>query len=605
METATEDYLLGSFSGPAGGYGLNSKYARGQPAANSRPAHRTWQVVFFCSCLSVSPVSLPGQVVPLVFTHADTLRGSNTPQRAWWDATFYDLHVKVHPADSSITGYNSITYRILKPVPNREMQIDLQMPLVVDSIVQDGLELSARRDEGGNAFFVTLVTPQKIGEKKTISIYYHGKPTVAIRPPWDGGFVWASDSLARRWIVTANEGLGASVWWPNKDIYSDEPDSQRVAITVPDSLFDASNGRLRSTTPNPDGTTTYEWFVVNPINNYDVAVNVGHYAHFSDTYQGEKGDLTLDFYPLDYHVDTARKQFQQVKPMLECFERWFGPYPWYEDGYKLIETPHLGMEHQSAVAYGNHYKNGYLGRDRSNTGRGLRWDFIIIHESAHEWFGNSITMKDAADMWIHESFATYAEGLYTECQQGKQAGAEYTIGQRKLIRNDTPIVGVYGVNHEGSGDMYDKGANMLHTIRQLVDDDARWRGIMRGLGKTFWHQTVTGKQIEDYISHQSGLSLGKVFDQYLRTTMVPTLEYKIEGQKLSYRWSNVVKGFAMPVRVITSTGRYGWIRPSEKWKAMAVKLGRPEDFHVDENFYVNAKDLLWPTADSTTARKAL
>jgi aminopeptidase N len=537
---------------------------------------------------------------PLVFTHADTIRGSNTPERAWWDAAFYDLHVKVNPSDSSITGYNAITYRVLRPA--REMQIDLQMPLVIDSVVQDGTELSARRD--GNAFFVKLITPQRIGTERQISVYYHGKPVTAVRPPWDGGFVWARDSLARRWIATADEGLGASVWWPNKDIYSDEPDSQRVAITVPDSLIDVSNGRLRSTTPNADGTTTYEWFVRNPINNYDIAVNAGHYAHFSDEYKGERGKLTLDFWPLDYHLDIARKQFQQVKPMLQCFESWFGPFPWYEDGYKLVETPHLGMEHQSAVAYGNNYMNGYRGRDRSNTGHGLLWDFIIVHESAHEWFGNSITMKDAADMWIHESFATYAEGLFTECQEGKRAGAEYTIGQRALIRNDVPIIGVFGVNHEGSGDMYDKGANMLHTIRQLVDDDARWRGIMRGLGKTFWHQTVSGKQVEDYISRHSGLNLSKVFDQYLRTTKVPTLEYKLQGSKLSYRWSNVVPGFAMPIKVTTAPGKMSWIRPTESWKTTTVRLHRPEELHVDENFYVVAKDLLRPPTDSTTVRKA-
>ncbi|MEO8908908.1 MAG: M1 family metallopeptidase [Gemmatimonadaceae bacterium] len=547
------------------------------------------------------PVGLSAQAVPAapVFTHADTLRGSNTPERAWWDATFYDLHVKVNSRDSSIAGYNTITYRVLKKA--REMQIDLQMPLVVDSIEQDGSELSARRD--GNAFFIRLIAPQTIGSKKTLSVYYHGKPVVAVRPPWDGGFVWARDSLTRRWVVTANEGTGASVWWPNKDIYSDEPDSQRVAITVPDSLIDVSNGRLRSTKRNSDATTTYEWFVVNPINNYDVAVNAGSYAHFSDFYDGEKGKLTLDFWPLDYHLDTAKKQFQQVKPMLQCFESWFGPFPWYEDGYKLVETPHLGMEHQSAVAYGNHYQNGYLGRDRSSTGHGLLWDFIIVHESAHEWFGNSITMKDAADMWIHESFATYAEGLFTECTQGKKAGAEYTVGQRKLIRNDVPIIGVYGVNHEGSGDMYDKGANMLHTIRQLVDDDSRWRGILRGLGKTFWHQIVTTKQIETYISARSGMDLSKVFDQYLRTTKVPTLEYKLQESQLTYRWANVVRGFAMPVRATTAPGRLTWIRPTESWKTTLVKLDRPEDFHVDENFYVDVKDLLKPVTDSTTVRK--
>jgi aminopeptidase N len=558
----------------------------------------------FCLLASLLAAPLAKAVAqanaPPVFTHADTIRGSNTSERAWWDAAFYDLHVKVNPADSSIAGYNAITYRVLRQA--KEMQIDLQQPLVVDSVVQDGLELSARRD--GNAFFVRLVSPQRVGASKSISVFYHGMPIVAERAPWDGGFVWTRDSLARPWIATAVEGTGASAWWPNKDNYSDEPDSQRVVITVPDSLIDVSNGRLRSTTPNADGTTTYEWFVSNPINNYNVAVNAAHYAHFSDVYEGERGKLTLDFYPLDYHVDTARKQFQQVKPMLQCFETWFGPFPWYEDGYKLVETSHLGMEHQSAIAYGNHYKNGYLGRDRSATGHGLLWDFIIIHESAHEWWGNSITMKDAADMWIHESFATYAEGLFTECQEGKKAGAEYTIGQRKTIQNDKPIVGVYGLNHEGSGDMYNKGANMLHTIRQLVDDDTRWRGILRGLNKTYWHQTVSGKQIEDYISRQSGLNLSKVFDQYLRTTKIPVLEYKVQGPRLSYRWNNVVRGFAMPVKVATSPGTMTWIRPTENWKTMLVKLNRPEDFRVDDNFYVVAKDLLKPATDSTTVRKA-
>ena len=601
--TTTNDYRPSAVGGPAVGYALDSKSAEGSPAAQGRPAVGPWPVVIFCFCLVVSPAAAAAQSNPAstpVFTHADTIRGSNTPQRAWWDAAFYDLHVKVNPADSSIAGHNAITYRVLKPA--REMQIDLQMPLVVDSIVQDGLELSARRD--GNAFFVTLVAPQRRGATKKISVYYHGKPTVAQRPPWDGGFAWARDSLGRPWVATANEGTGASVWWPNKDNYSDEPDSQRVAITVPDSLIDVSNGRLRSTTPNANGTTTYEWFVKNPINNYNVTVNAGHYAHFTDEFEGERGKLTLDFYALDIHLDTARKQFQQVKPVLQCFETWFGPFPWYEDGYKLVETSHLGMEHQSAVAYGNHFKNGYLGRDRSATGHGLKWDFIIVHETAHEWWGNNITMKDAADMWIHESFATYAEGLYTECQAGKKAGAEYTIGQRKLVRNDKPLVGAYGVNNEGSGDMYDKGGNMLHTIRQLVDDDTRWRGILRGLNKTYWHQTVTGKQVEDYISRQSGLTLNKVFDQYLRTPKIPVLEYKLEGSRLSYRWSDVVPGFAMPVKATTSPGTLTWIRPTETWKTTPTRLARPEDFRVDDNFYVVARDILKPASDSTSVRKA-
>jgi aminopeptidase N len=520
------------------------------------------------------------------FTHADTLRGSNGPGRAWWDASFYDLHVAVNPADSSIVGHNAITYRVLRP--ETAMQIDLQEPLVVDSMVQDGRQVTYRRD--GNAFFVALTAPQPAGSKKTVDVFYHGKPRVAIRPPWDGGFIWQHDSAGNRWVATANEGLGASVWWPNKDYLADEPDSQRIAITVPDPMLDVSNGRLRSTTHNPDGTTTFEWFVTQPINNYTIEVNAGAYAHFSDVSNGERGALTLDFWPLAIHLDTARVQFRQVKSMLACFEHWFGPYPWYKDGYKLIEAPHLGMEHQSGVAYGNHYKNGYMGRDLSGTGEGLRWDFIIVHESAHEWWGNNITAKDEADMWIHESFANYAEGLYSECQDGKAAGAEYIIGSRRNIRNDSPIIAPYGVNADGSGDMYYKGGSMLHMIRQLIGNDEKWRGILRGLNSTFWHQTVTTAQIEHYISQYAGMDLSKVFDEYLRTTKIPTLEYKFANGQVSYRWTDVVPGFAMPVDVTIGSGPEQRLRPTEAWKTTSV-AGGGATLEVDPDFYVESRDV--------------
>ncbi len=524
--------------------------------------------------------------VPASFTHADSLRGSFTsPGRIWWDVTFYDLHVAIHPADSSIRGYNGITYRVLQPA--QEMQIDLMMPLDVDSMVQDGRAVTFRRD--GNAFFATLATPQAAGGSNTITVYYHGTPQPAKRPPWDGGFTWTQDSLARPWVVTTDQGLGASVWWPNKDIQADEPDSQRIALTVPDPMIDVANGRLRSTTHNPDGTTTYEWFVVNPINNYAIAVAAGGYEHYSDVYEGEKGRLTMDFWPLSYHLDAAKKQFPQARSMLQCFEHWFGPYPWYQDGYKLVETPHPGMEHQSAVAYGNWYENGYRRRDASGTGLGMKWDFIIVHESAHEWFGNNITSQDLADMWVHESFANYAENLYTECLFGKQAGADYAIGTRRGIRNDRPIVPAYGVNAQGSGDMYPKGGNMLHTVRQIVGDDEKWRGILRGLNRTFWHQTVMGKQIEDYISQGAGTDLSKVFDQYLRTTMIPVFEYRIQGTTLSYRWAEVVPGFDMQVGVTLSGHGFTVIHPTETWQTARLTGVNPADFKVDPNYYVTAR----------------
>jgi aminopeptidase N len=527
--------------------------------------------------------TLLSQTAPHVFSHADTLRGSNTPQRAWWDAAFYDLHVRVNPADSSISGWNAISYRVLSSnaTAGRELQIDLQMPLVVDSMRQEGKPVRYRRD--GNAFFAQLPVSPPAGSLRTLSVYYHGKPTTAVRPPWDGGFIWKRDSLGNRLVATANEGLGASVWWPNKDLPADEPDSQRVSITVPDSLTNVSNGRLRSVTHHPDGFTTWEWFVSSPINTYGIAVNAGRYAHYSEVYQGEAGPLTLDFWPLAYHEAAARQQFAQAAPMLACFEHWFGPYPWYEDGFKLVETPHLGMEHQSAVAYGNGYRNGYLGRDLSGTGHGLLWDFIIVHESAHEWWANSITDRDAADMWIHESFANYAEGLYTECQQGKQAGAEYVIGTRRLIRNDTPIVGTFGVNNEGSQDMYYKGGNMLHTIRTVINDDEQWRGILRGLQRTFRHQTVSGRQIREYITANAAVNLATVFAQYLETTKVPVLEYRVEGTTLSFRWNNVVADFSMPIRIRSGDSTVT-LRPTVQWQTLsstATSIAPLPDYYIE------------------------
>ncbi len=463
-------------------------------------------------------------------SRADSLRGSfTTPARAWWDVAFYDLHVIVSPSDSSIRGYNGITYRVLKPA--KEMQIDLMLPLVVDSIVQDGRQLRYRRE--GAAFFVTLAASQRSGERKAVTVFYHGKPQVARNPPWQGGFSWTTDSLGRPWVATTDQGMGASVWWPNKDTQADEPDSQRVALTLPDPMINVSNGRLRTVQHHDNGTTTYEWFAKNPINNYAIAVAAGSYVHYSDVYNGLNGPLTMDYWPLDYDLENAKRQWVQAKSMMQCFEHWFGPYPWYEDGYKLIQVPNTGMEHQSAVSYGNWFQNGYRKRDGSGTGLGLKWDFIIVHESAHEWFGNNITAKDNADMWVHESFANYAEGLYTECLFGKDDGARYIIGNRRGIRNDRPIIPAYGVNDQGSGDMYPKGGEMLHTIRQLVNDDEKWRSILVGLNRTFWHQTVMGSQVEQYISQQASMNLVKVFDQYLRTTMIPTFEYRIADGTLS------------------------------------------------------------------------
>ncbi|HEY3934105.1 MAG TPA: M1 family metallopeptidase [Gemmatimonadales bacterium] len=523
---------------------------------------------------------------PRVFSHADSLRGSTTaPARTWWDVTFYDLHVAVHPADSTIAGFNAITYRVLHPA--QLMQIDLMMPLVIDSITQDGKPLDFRRD--GDAFFVTLAAPQRTGDDRTVIAYYHGRPKTL---PSDG-FHWATDSLKRPWLMTVDQGVGSSIWWPLKDSWADEPDSQRIAVTVPDPLIQVASGRLRSTVHNTSGTTTYEYFSSEPINAYAVNVTAGNYAHFGQTYAGEKGPLSLDFYPLDYHLAAARKQFLQVRTMLQCYEHWFGPYPWYQDGYKLIEAPTTGMEHQTAITYGNNYANGYRGRDVSGTGLGLGWDYIIVHESAHEWFGNSITAKDQRDMWIQEGFASYAEALFTECLYGKAAGEDYIVGDRRGIRNDAPIeLPQSGVGSPGSGDMYAKGASLLHTIRQLVANDAKWRQILRGLSRTFYHQVVTGSQVEEFISAHAGMKLDRVFDQYLRTTMIPTLEYRVDGSTLSYRWTAVVPGFAMPVRVRLRGDEFVLIKPTASWKTMRTTLANGADVELDRNFYVKSKNVV-------------
>ncbi|MGM0587235.1 MAG: M1 family metallopeptidase [Bacteroidota bacterium] len=521
------------------------------------------------------------------FTRADTLRGSITPERAWWEVVYYDLHVNVTPSDSTIQGYNNITYRVTDTP--REMQIDLQRPLTIDYIIQDEEKIPFRRE--GNAFFLEMPDHLKQGHLYTVTVYYQGKPQVAENAPWDGGFVWTTDSYDTPWIATANQGLGASVWWPNKDHQTAEPDSMQIAITVPNDIKNVSNGRLRKATPHQNGTTTYTWFVDNPINNYNVAVNAGNYVSFSDTLHGEKGVLDLNYWVLEPNLTKAQKQFVQVKPMMRCFESWFGPYPFYEDSFKLVETPHLGMEHQSAVAYGNEYQNGYKGTDLSGTGWGLLWDFIIIHESGHEWFGNNITTKDIADMWVHEGFTNYSESIYTECIYGKQAGAAYVIGLRNNIQNDRPIVGYYGVNHEGSGDMYYKGSNMLHTIRQIVNNDQQWRAILRGMNEEFGHQTVTGTRIEQYLSAQSGKDLSKVFDQYLRTTDIPKLQYVIDDNELWFRWTHSVDNFNMPIKVMLDNQSYSWIHPTTDWQKSEHTLQNVAQFSVDKNFYVQTEQL--------------
>ncbi|MFI1745509.1 M1 family metallopeptidase [Thalassobellus sediminis] len=518
------------------------------------------------------------------FTHQDTIRGTITPERAWWDVTYYHLDIKVDPSKKHISGKNTIQYKVLEN--NSVMQIDLQPPLKITKVIQNGDSLEVKHD--GNAHFIKLISKQDVGSIQSLDVYYEGNPKEAIKAPWDGGFSWKKDNNGKDFVATSCQGLGASVWWPNKDHMYDEVDSMLISVNVPKGLMDVSNGRLRKIEEFTD-TKTYHWYVNNPINNYGVNVNIGDYAHFSEVFDGQGGNLDMDYYVLKDNLEKAKKQFKDAPKMMKAFEHWFGQYPFYKDGYKLVEVPYLGMEHQSSVTYGNKFMQGYLGRDLSGTGWGLKFDYIIIHESGHEWFANNITYIDIADMWIHESFTSYSESLFVEYYYGKEAGAEYIIGTRKGIHNERPIIGHYNVNKEGSSDMYQKGGNMLHTLRQLVKDDEKWRQILRGLNITFYHQTVSTQQIENYLSKETGIDLTSFFNQYLRDIRIPTLEYSHKKRTLKYRWTNIVDGFDMPIQIKIGN-EDKWIYPKSEWQTIETPSSKMPII-IDKDFYVKEKNI--------------
>lgn len=511
------------------------------------------------------------------------LRGSITPEREWWDLQHYYLSISLDPSTKSIQGTNVVSF--IATASGTRLQIDLQKPLKINRVTYEGTELQFLRE--GNAHWVTFPREIPQGESKEIVIHYGGTPAESKNPPWSGGISWNKDANGIDFIATSCQGIGASIWWPCKDHGYDEPDQGiDISATVPIELTAVSNGRLKNTETDPEKMTrTFHWEVTQPINNYCVNLNVGDYVNFSEKMNGEGGELDLDYWVLKSDRQRAAKQFLEAPRVIEAFEYWFGKYPFYEDSYKLVQVSYLGMEHQSSVTYGNGFKNGYRGTDLSGTGVGMRFDFIIVHESGHEWFGNNISMKDVADMWIHESFTNYSENLFVEYFFTQKEAEDYVIGCRQRVRNDVPIIGKYNQNNAGSGDMYYKGGNMLHTIRHIIDNDVKWRRILRGLNSTFWHQTVTTSQIENYISKESGIDLSKVFDQYLRTTKIPELIYKIDDNEVTYRFDNVVAGFSMPLKVmingdlvlLTATASENTFQASAKIQSL----------NVDRNFYLD------------------
>ncbi|WP_312751365.1 M1 family metallopeptidase [Epilithonimonas hominis] len=516
-------------------------------------------------------------------TKVDTLKGSNTEFRNFWDVKKYDIVLEPNFEAKSIKGSNKISLTIEKNVLNPVFQIDLQQPMKADKITANFPIVDKKTD--GDFIFISTKKKFKKGEKYTIDIDYSGNPVIAKHAPWDGGWMFTKDKNGNSWMTAADEGIGASIWLPVKDIWSDEPDNGiTFKIITPKDLVGVGNGKLIKE-ENLGDKKSWLWEVKSPINDYSIIPSIGKYVNFKDTFDGEKGKLDLDYWVLDYNLDKAKKQFEQVKPMMKAFEHWFGPYPFYEDSYKLVESPHLGMEHQSNVAYGNKYQNGYLGRDLSGTGIGLKWDYIIIHETGHEWFANNITAKDQADMWIHESFTTYSETLFVDYVFGKADGNKYLQGLRGNIQNDKPIIGTYGIRNEGSGDMYPKGANMIHTIRQVINNDEKFRQILRGLNKDFYHQTVTASQIQNYFSEKSGIDLKSIFDQYLTTIKIPTLEYKQNGNQLTYKWTNVVSNLKLPIRLADGQE----LKPTEEWQTATLKSS--DELKVDPNYYIFTKKL--------------
>ncbi|WP_333809059.1 M1 family metallopeptidase [Flavobacterium sp.] len=523
------------------------------------------------------------QQVNAQFTRRDSLQGGLRFERTSYDVKRYDLNITINPEQKSIKGFNEITFDVVSQT--QKIQLDLFDNMKVDSIVWNSKKLKYVRDN--DAVFIDF--PEKLTSKSNhkLRFYYSGNPKIARNAPWDGGFVFKKDSNGKDFIAVAVQGTGASLWYPVKDSQSDEPDNgASIKVAVPNGLMNVSNGRFLGSQDLKNGYTRWDWEVKNPINNYTITVNIADYVHIQD----KMPDLDLDYYVLRENEAKAREHFMEVKPMMECFQSKFGRYPFWEDGYKLVETPYLGMEHQSAVAYGNKYKKGYMGFDLSGTGVGMFFDYITIHETGHEWFGNSITSMDIADMWIHEGFTTYSETVFIECIKGYDDAMKYINGQAKNVRNDKPIIGQYGVNNEGSGDMYYKGSLMLNTIRHIVGNDEKWWKILYNYSETFKKKIITSDTVIDYFNKATGIDLTPVFRQYLYTNKVPVFVYKIKGDYLHYSWENTNEDFNMPID-IDFEGKKIRLNPTVKEQKIKLKKINKKSFQIyDNQFYVKIKE---------------
>ena len=523
------------------------------------------------------------QQINAQFTRRDSLQGGLRIERTSYDVKRYDLNITINPEQKSIKGFNEITFDVV--IPTQKIQLDLFENMKVDSIVWNAKKLNYKRDN--DAVFIDF--PEKLASRSNhkLKFYYSGNPRIAKNAPWDGGFVFSKDKAGKDFIAVAVQGTGASLWYPVKDSQTDEPDNgASIKVAVPNGLMNVSNGRFLGSQDLKNGYTRWDWEVKNTINNYTITVNIADYVHIQD----KMPDLDLDYYVLRENEAKAREHFMEVKPMMECFQSKFGRYPFWEDGYKLVETPYLGMEHQSAVAYGNKYKKGYMGFDLSGTGVGMFFDYITIHETGHEWFGNSITSMDIADMWIHEGFTTYSETVFIECIKGYDDAMKYINGQAKNVRNDKPIIGQYGVNNEGSGDMYYKGSLLLNTIRHIVGDDEKWWKMVYDYSETFKKKIITSDTVIDYFNKASDTDLTPVFRQYLYTNQLPIFIYKIKGDYLYYSWDNVNEDFNMPIDIGFEDKKIR-LKPTLKEQKIKLKKLSKKRFQIyDNQFYVKIKE---------------
>ena len=533
-------------------------------------------------CIFFSSVQL---VQAQDFTRRDSLQGSLRPERTCFDVLRYDLNLTIEPEYRTVKGFNDITFKVIEKTA--KIQLDLFENMKIDSILFKNKKLTYKREM--DAVFIDFMTPLEVNSEQKVRFYYSGSPLEAERAPWDGGFVWSKDSDGNDFVSVAVQGTGASLWYPVKDHQSDEPDrGASIKVAVPNGLMNVSNGRFLGNENLNNGFTRWDWEVVNPINNYNIVINIANYVAIHQ----KLDDLDLDYYVLAENEEKARVHFEEVIMMMECFQMRFGKYPFYKDGYKLVETPYLGMEHQSAVAYGNNYTKGYLGKDISGTGVGLLFDFIIIHETAHEWFGNSITSKDIADMWIHESFTTYAESVYVEFQFGYEKAQQYINGQKLLISNNKPIIGQFGVNFKsGNSDMYYKGALMLNSLRHMINDDAKWWAMLKKYAETFQYKIIETKDVVQFFSKESGLNLTPFFDQYLKHKAFPELEYKLSEGTLVYRWKADEPTFKMPFEY-TVKGKASRLNATTTWQTSPLKLANEADFKlVTDKFLITSKKI--------------